>query len=319
MGWERHAAVPARYPCTYCPTTALAWPQQLPVWVGAGAVAGGGAGEPASYPPLPPGVATGAGLNERDVAVLAEFVRGLAVQHIIPNLETRIRALNHQVRGHEGCQGVLLRGSLCRFCTQGTGDKTRWVRSMNQYAGGHSPSNVTGAPRRKLATWPVLSGNRLGWALPLPSSQVTSTRKGLRNQLKSLLWRKSSSSSFLPSAATDSPSATAPATPSSATAAGAAGAHPALHGGYAASSVEGEMRALSDLALMLRDADTALGTLRLLASDFKQDKAWKHYAAVQVRLLPIHRPLHCTAVHVSVRATQWSWRLKDLGDWLNIC
>ena len=42
------------------------------------------------------------------------------------------------------------------------------------------------------------------------------------------------------------------------------------------------MRALSDLALMLRDSETALGTLRLLASDFKQDKAWKHYAAVQV-------------------------------------
>lgn len=42
------------------------------------------------------------------------------------------------------------------------------------------------------------------------------------------------------------------------------------------------MRALSDLALMLRDTETAIGTLRLLASDFKQDKAWKHYAAVQV-------------------------------------
>lgn len=44
------------------------------------------------------------------------------------------------------------------------------------------------------------------------------------------------------------------------------------------------MRVLSDLSLMLRDYDTALSTLRLLASDFKQDKAWKHYAAVQEAL-----------------------------------
>ncbi len=116
-----------------------------------------------------------------------------------------------------------------------------------------------------------------------PRAQVTSTRKGLRNQLKSLLWRKAGSSSFLSStpAATDSPAGTAPSTPTAAGAA-AAGAGTPLPGAYLHSSVEGEMRALSDLAMLLRDYDTALSTLRLLASDFKQDKAWKHYAAVQV-------------------------------------
>lgn len=39
----------------------------------------------------------GAGLSELDVQCLSEFVRGLAVNHIIPNLEMRVRALNHQV------------------------------------------------------------------------------------------------------------------------------------------------------------------------------------------------------------------------------
>ncbi len=61
-----------------------------------GTIPGGGVGEPASYPAPPPGGAYGAGLSESDVRSLAEFARNLAVQHIIPNLEMRIRALNHQ-------------------------------------------------------------------------------------------------------------------------------------------------------------------------------------------------------------------------------
>jgi hypothetical protein len=47
------------------------------------------------------------------------------------------------------------------------------------------------------------------------------------------------------------------------------------------------MRALADLAFTMQDYDTALSTLRLLASDLRADKAWKQYAAVQVTILPI--------------------------------
>lgn len=115
------------------------------------------------------------------------------------------------------------------------------------------------------------------------TAQVTSTRKGLRNQLKSLLWRKAGSSTLISAmgGASDSPASTAPSTPT-----GSGSSAQQLPGAYLHSSVEGEMRALGDLALALRDSETALSTLRLLASDFKQDKAWKHYAAVQVRAGP---------------------------------
>jgi hypothetical protein len=41
------------------------------------------------------------------------------------------------------------------------------------------------------------------------------------------------------------------------------------------------MRQLADLALMLRDHETALSTLRLLATDVRADKAYRHYAAAQ--------------------------------------
>ncbi|EFN58685.1 hypothetical protein CHLNCDRAFT_140292 [Chlorella variabilis] len=98
--------------------------------------------------------------------------------------------------------------------------------------------------------------------------QVTANRKGLKNQLKSLLWRKGA----LDSAST-------PGTPSaSGGAAGAAGVS------YAGGSVESHMRQLSDLALMLGDYDTASSTLRLLASDTKADRAYKAYAGVQEAL-----------------------------------
>ena len=39
---------------------------------------------------------------------------------------------------------------------------------------------------------------------------------------------------------------------------------------------------LSSCALT-QDYETSASTLRLLASDYKQDKAWKYYAGVQVR------------------------------------
>ncbi|KAL4458148.1 hypothetical protein ABPG75_013013 [Micractinium tetrahymenae] len=178
-----------------------------------GCLPGGGGGEPAagSRSPAPPG-GLGAWLSEADMAGLAAFVHELAARHVIPHLESRLRALN---------------------------------------------------------------------------VQVTANRRGLKNQLKSLLWRKgggSSGSSSATAAASgpgssggqDSPRSM-PGTPS-ATAVAAASAS------YAAGSVESHMRQLSDLALMLGDYETAASTLRLLASDTKADRAYKAYAGVQEAL-----------------------------------
>ena len=43
------------------------------------------------------------------------------------------------------------------------------------------------------------------------------------------------------------------------------------------------MRQLADLAFVMQDYETAQSTLKLLAGDYKTDKAWKHLAGVQVR------------------------------------
>jgi hypothetical protein len=85
-------------------------------------------------------------------------------------------------------------------------------------------------------------------------SQVSATRKGLKNQLKNLWWRKGKD---------DTPDVqTGPV--------------------YTFSSMESQIRVLADYAFMLRDYDLALSNYRLLSSDYKTDKAWKHYAGVQV-------------------------------------
>jgi hypothetical protein len=84
-------------------------------------------------------------------------------------------------------------------------------------------------------------------------SQVSATRKGLKNQLKNLWWRKGKD---------DAPDVqTGPV--------------------YTFSSMESQIRVLADYAFMLRDYDLALSNYRLLSSDYKTDKAWKHYAGVQ--------------------------------------
>jgi hypothetical protein len=84
-------------------------------------------------------------------------------------------------------------------------------------------------------------------------SQVSATRKGLKNQLKNLWWRKGKD---------DTPDVqTGPV--------------------YTFSSMESQIRVLADYAFMLRDYDLALSNYRLLSSDYKTDKAWKHYAGVQ--------------------------------------
>lgn len=98
------------------------------------------------------------------------------------------------------------------------------------------------------------------------SVQVTVSRRGLRNQLKTFLFRsKSNASAETPRAG---------ATPSGG---GAGGSNQ-----YGAATTEGQMRQLADLAFVMQDYETAQSTLKLLAGDYKTDKAFKHLAGVQV-------------------------------------
>ncbi|XP_057951278.1 uncharacterized protein LOC131146026 isoform X2 [Malania oleifera] len=87
----------------------------------------------------------------------------------------------------------------------------------------------------------------------LLNQQVSATRKGFRNQLKNLWWRKGKD---------DVPDA--PNGPM-----------------YSFSSIESQIRVLGDYAFMLRDYELALSNYRLLSTDYKLDKAWKRYAGVQ--------------------------------------
>ena len=155
-------------------------------------VIGGGAGEVDPRTIERP-VTYGCALSQQDCQTLTSFVTDLAVSGLIPAVELRVRAINHQ---------------------------------------------------------------------------VTVTRKGLKNQLKSLLFRKSS--------ITGVDGAHGMTTPSE--------VGTARHSPYPASSLENQMRQLSDLAMALGDYETAIGTLRLLASDYKTEKAYKHYAGVQETL-----------------------------------
>lgn len=97
------------------------------------------------------------------------------------------------------------------------------------------------------------------------ATQVTANRKGLKNQLKSLLWRKSVDSSSSPGTGPMSTGGTAAAS-------------------LAPASVEAHMRQMGDLALMLGDHHTATSTLRLLAADTRADRAYKAHAGVQEAL-----------------------------------
>lgn len=119
-----------------------------------------------------------------------------------------------------------------------------------------------------------------------------SARRGFKNQLKSLLFRKSAAAT-LPAAGISGASPrgsgndggaikgsssggsgfSSPRSPRSPTSRSATQ--------YSLTSVEYQLRQLGDLALMVGDCDTALSVLRLLASDYKSDKAYFHYAGVQ--------------------------------------
>lgn len=85
------------------------------------------------------------------------------------------------------------------------------------------------------------------------NQQVSATRKGFRNQIKNLWWRKGKE---------DAPEA-------------ASGQM------YTFSSTESQIRVLGDYAFILRDYELALSNYRLLSTDYKLDKAWKRYAGVQ--------------------------------------
>lgn len=85
------------------------------------------------------------------------------------------------------------------------------------------------------------------------NQQVSATRKGFRNQIKNLWWRKGKEDTL-----------EAPNGPT-----------------YTFSSTESQIRVLGDYAFMLRDYELALSNFRLLSTDYKLDKAWKHYAGVQ--------------------------------------
>ncbi|KMT11297.1 hypothetical protein BVRB_5g109810 isoform A [Beta vulgaris subsp. vulgaris] len=85
------------------------------------------------------------------------------------------------------------------------------------------------------------------------NQQVSATRKGFRNQIKNLWWRKGKED--IP----DTPDGPA----------------------YTFSSTESQIRVLGDYAFMLRDYDLALSNYRLISTDYKLDKAWKRYAGAQ--------------------------------------
>ncbi|CAK7342057.1 unnamed protein product [Dovyalis caffra] len=85
------------------------------------------------------------------------------------------------------------------------------------------------------------------------NQQVSATRKGFRNQIKNLWWRKGKE---------DIPdSSNGPM--------------------YTYSSIESQIRVLGDYAFMLGDYELALSNYRLISTDYKIDKAWKRYAGVQ--------------------------------------
>ncbi|XP_051131915.1 uncharacterized protein LOC127251976 isoform X2 [Andrographis paniculata] len=85
------------------------------------------------------------------------------------------------------------------------------------------------------------------------NQQVSATRKGFRNQIKNLWWRKGKDD--------------VPENPNGST--------------YTFSSIESQIRVLGDYAFMLQDYELALSNYRLISTDYKLDKAWKRYAGVQ--------------------------------------
>ncbi len=103
---------------------------------------------------------------------------------------------------------------------------------------------------------------------------ISASRRGLKNQLKSFLFRKT------------------PSDPSTATGDGGVGPGrgdkaPELSRTFCSlrvDSVEAAMRSQSDLLMLVGDYATAISTLKLLSSDLKSDKLDLHYASSQEAL-----------------------------------
>ncbi|KAK8330117.1 hypothetical protein V6Z12_A11G373200 [Gossypium hirsutum] len=89
------------------------------------------------------------------------------------------------------------------------------------------------------------------------NQQVSATRKGFRNQIKNLWWRKGKEDTI------DTPNGPV----------------------YTFNSIESQIRILGDYAFMLGDYELALSNYRLISTDYKLDKAWKRYAGVQVEMM----------------------------------
>jgi len=103
---------------------------------------------------------------------------------------------------------------------------------------------------------------------------ISASRRGLKNQLKSFLFRKAPSDPSL-------------ALGDGGEGLGRSGHAPELSGTFGplrADSVEAAMRSQSDLLMLVGDYATATATLKLLSSDLKSDKLHLHYASSQEAL-----------------------------------
>ena len=108
---------------------------------------------------------------------------------------------------------------------------------------------------------------------------ISSCRRGLKNQLKTFLFRKTPSESNIPSTRLTGVDSTE-----------------SLHGDTVSfdflalkhNSVESAMRQQSDLLLMVGDYATAVSTLKLLSSDLKSDRLYFHFASAQECLAIAH-------------------------------
>lgn len=108
---------------------------------------------------------------------------------------------------------------------------------------------------------------------------VAAQRKGLRNQLKTLLWRKAADGG-----------AAAPT--------------------YEAGSLETQMHQLAVLAFLLQDYETSASTLRMLCSDYRQDKSMRHLAFAQVLGVHDHEGImnSTSGAHTRGPRSCWVWR-----------
>lgn len=197
------------------------------------AVAGGGAGEPAAHPATPPEVRWIAGFHHCCLAwCLCLQPVSLSCQGLGSNLSaSNVKSLSRFV------EDFAVRSLLPHM-------ETRLRRLHQQVCCLHLAGRCPLCGQCDVATRALV--------------QVMANRKGVRNQLKNLLWRSKSLAADVPRTA--------------------AAAGPA----FGALTIEGQLRTLSDLAFMMQDYDLCLSSLRLLSADLRADKDWRHYAAAQV-------------------------------------